>query len=165
MNVKDAVRNKRAVRLYTDEAVPDEDIKQILDTARWSQSSKNTQPWQFVVVRNRETLQNLSTAGIFTSHVAQAAFVVVLVSDDDLFWRGFDLGQVAANMQLIAWEMGIGSCPVAFQDSDKAKEILGVPAEKALHAAVTFGYPSPDHKPAQFGGRKPVDETLHWDQW
>lgn len=165
MTIQDAIRSKRAVRHYKDEAVPKNIIQQILDTARWSQSSKNTQPWQFVVVTDNDTLQHLAETGDYTTHVAQAAFIIVLVSDDDHFWRGFDLGQVAMCLQLVAQELGIGSCPIAFQRSEQAKDILGVPQSKALHAAITFGYPSEHHKPAKLGGRKSLEETTHWNKW
>ena len=165
MNVEHAIRTKRAVRRYTDDPVPQDVIQKILDTARWSQSSKNTQPWEFVVVTERETLENLAQAGDFTTHVPHSAFVIVLVSDDNHFWRGFDLGQVAMCLQLAAWELGIGSCPIAFQRSEQAKETLGIPENKAVHAGITFGYPSPDHKTAKMGGRKPIKETTHWGKW
>jgi len=165
MHVEEAIRTKRAVRLYKDEPVPDEAIRQILDTARWSQSSKNTQPWEFVVVQDRETLQALSETGDFTTHVAQSAFTIVLVSPDDHFWRGFDLGQVAMSLQLAAWELGIGSCPVAFHRPADAQKVLGIPADKYAHAGIAFGYPSPEHETAKRGGRKSVDDITHWDKW
>lgn len=165
MNVQDAIRTKRAVRLYTDEPVPKDDIQQILDIARWSQSSKNTQPWQFVVVTEVDTLKKLAEAGDFTTHVAHSAFVIILLSDSNHFFQGFDLGQVAMCLQLAAWELGIGSCPIAFQRPEQAKEILGVPDEKTLYAGITFGYPSPEHKTAKMGGRKSLDDTTHWNKW
>lgn len=165
MDVKQAIESKRAVRLYKDEPVPNDVIQQILDTARWSQSSKNTQPWEFIVVTEQETLDELAKAGDFTTHVPQSAFTIVLVSDDNHFWRGFDLGQVAMCLQLAAWEMGIGSCPIAFHRPEQAREILAVPKAKVVRAGITFGYPSPQHKTAKMGGRKSVDETTHWNKW
>ncbi|QPC81003.1 nitroreductase family protein [Phototrophicus methaneseepsis] len=165
MNVKQAIRTKRAVRQYTDDAVPDEIIREILDTARWSQSSKNTQPWEFVIVTDPDKLRELAEAGNFTTHVPDAAFVIVLVSDDDHFWRGFDLGQVAMCLQLAAWEKGIGSCPIAFQRPEQAKAVLQVPSGKAVHAGITFGYPSTGFKPAKMGGRESVDAQTHWNTW
>ena len=165
MDVQEAIRSKRAVRLYTDEPVPDDIIQKILDISRWSQSSKNTQPWEFIVVTDPETLAKLGQAGDYTSHVEHSAFVIVLVSENNEFWRGFDLGQVAMCLQLSAWEQGIGSCPIAFQRPEQAKEVLGVPDDKALSAGITFGYPSPDHKTAKMGGRKPLGDITHWNTW
>ena len=74
MNVQKAIETKRAVRLFTTDPVPAEVIDQILDAGRRSQSSKNTQPWQFVVVQNPETLIALSKTGDYAGHLAGAAF-------------------------------------------------------------------------------------------
>lgn len=57
MDVQKAIETKRAVRLFTSESVPPTVIDAILDAGRRSQSSKNTQPWQFVVAQHRETLE------------------------------------------------------------------------------------------------------------
>lgn len=165
MNVIEAIRTKRAVRQFTDEPVPDEVIRQILNTARWSQSSKNTQPWEFIVITEREVLAELSKAGDFASHLPHAAFAVALVSSDDSFWKGFDLGQAAMCLQLAAWEHGVGSCLISFHRSEQARETLGIPEGKQVRAGMSFGYPSPQHSPAKMGGRKSLDEITHWNKW
>lgn len=165
MNVSKAIRSKRAVRQFTDEAVPDEVIREILETARWSQSSKNTQPWEFVVITDREQLKSLSEAGDYATHLPHAAFGIAIISPNDQFWRAFDLGQAAMCLQLAAWEKGIGSCLIAFQRSEQAKAVLGVPEDKVVYAGLSFGYPSPEHKTAKMGGRQSLDDITHWNKW
>ena len=59
MNVSEAVRTKRATRQFAERAVPDAIIEQVVDAGRRAQSSKNTQPWHFIVVTERERLQHL----------------------------------------------------------------------------------------------------------
>ena len=68
LSVTEAVRAKRAVRAYSAEPVPEEVVRAILNAGRRAQSSKNDQPWIFVVVRQREQLQRLSTAGTYAAH-------------------------------------------------------------------------------------------------
>ena len=165
MDVIKAIKTKRAVRLFTNDPVPDDVITAILEAGQQSQSSKNTQPWHFVVVKDREKLTALSKTGDFAGHLAGATFAIVLVSPSDRFWVGFDLGQVAANLQLAAWEHGVGSCIAAIFHPDDAKSILNIPAEMTSHVALSFGYPSPHHQVAQMGGRKPLDDIVHWDSW
>lgn len=165
MNVHDAIRTKQAVRLFTAQPVEEEKIAAILNAGRRSQSSKNQQPWQFIVVRERETLVALSKLGTYAGHLAGAAFAVVIVSNGAGNWPDFDLGQAAAYMQLAGWELGIGSCIAAIYEPDKAKDLLGVPAAMGCWCALSFGYPSPDHKPAQLGGRKPLTDIIHWERW
>lgn len=165
MNVSDAIRSKRAVRLFDDRPVPDDVMAQILDAGRRSQSSKNTQPWQFVVVRRRETLAALAKTGAYAGHLAGAAFAVVLVGLEAGKHDAFDLGQAAAYMQLAAWELGVGTCLAAIYDADAARSILGAPDDVHLRYALSFGYPSPDHVPARMGGRKPIEDVVRWEQW
>jgi len=165
VNVLEAIRTKRAVRLFSDKPVPDDVMRQILDAGRRSQSSKNSQPWQFVVVRDRATLEALSKTGDFAGHLAGAAFAVALVGTTQGNWNSFDLGQAATYLQLAAWDLGVGSCIATIFDMDKGKAILGIPADMNFMVALSFGYPSPDHVPAKMGGRKPLDEVVHWEKW
>lgn len=165
MNVIDAIRTRRAVRLFTDQPVPDSVIETILEAGRRSQSSKNTQPWQFIVVRKRETLQALSKLGDYAGHLAGAAFAVVLVGTTEAGKVAFDLGQAASLMQIAAWEQGVGSCIASIYQPDEAKALLGVPAEMSLNYALSFGYASPQHQPARLGGRKPLSDVVRWEEW
>src|SRR4051812_14003770 len=107
MTVEEAIRTKRAVRKFSDQPLPEQAVLAILDAGRRAQSSKNTQPWQFIAIQDRDTLTQLSTCGQYAGHLAGAALGVALVSSTP---SGFDIGQAAANMQLAAWELGIGSC-------------------------------------------------------
>ncbi len=165
MDVLEAVRSKHAVRLFEDKLVPEEVILQILDAGRRSQSSKNTQPWQFIAVRERETLIALSKTGDYAGHLAGAAFGVILLGENNNLWNMFDLGQSAAYMQLAAWELGVGSCIASIYHPDQARAILGVPDTLELNCALSFGYPSPENKTAKMGGRKPIAEVVKWEKW
>lgn len=165
MNVLDAVRTKHAVRLFEDKPVPEDIILQILDAGRRSQSSKNTQPWQFIAVRERETLVALSKTGDYAGHLAGAAFAVVLLGEVKRDWTMFDLGQSAAYMQLAAWELGVGSCIASIYRPDQARAILGIPGNLQVDVALSFGYPSPENKTAKMGGRKPIAEVVKWEKW
>src|SRR5437588_3102928 len=107
MDVMEAIRTKRAIRQFDERPVPEEVQRAILDAGRRSQSSKNTQPWTFIAIRDRETLKQLSECGKFAGHLAGAALAVALVSEVE---DAFDIGQAAAYMQLAAWELGVGSC-------------------------------------------------------
>jgi nitroreductase len=163
MLVADAIRTKRAVRQFTDQPVSDEIIRAILNAGRRSQSSRNEQPWTFIVIRDRETLRQLGACGQYAGHLAGAAFAVALVSSSG---NRFDLGQAAAYMQLAAWELGVGSCIASMWEPERAKAILGVPAAYTFDTALSFGYaattPAPVNKP---GGRRELAEVVRWERW
>src|SRR5262245_56393237 len=80
MSLAEAIRRKHAVRTYTTEPVPAAVIDVILNAGRRAQSSKNTQPWTFILVTDREQLRHLSTAGTYAAQLLNAAFAVVLVA-------------------------------------------------------------------------------------
>jgi nitroreductase len=162
MNTLDAIRTKRAIRHFTDEPVPEEIIRKILDAGRHAQSSKNEQPWAFILVEDRDRLKALSECGGYAGHIAGAAFAVVLV--DHSHWS-FDIGQAAAYLQLAGWDLGISSCLAYFGFPDKLKELLGVPAEAEVEIGISFGYSGEEPHPARRLGRKPLEEVLKREHW
>ncbi len=170
MNVSDAVLTKRAVREFSPEPLPAEVVRAILNAGRRSQSSKNTQPWQFIAVQERAQLVAMSKLGTYAGHLAGAALGVALLSPapDEKFQTLFDIGQAAAYMQLAAWELGVGSCIASIYQPDEAREVLGFPEEWQLRTALSFGYPLDPAKlsqPNKKGGRRPLDEIVHWERW
>ena len=170
MNVSEAIRTKRAVRQFQDSALPEDVIHSILNAGRRSQSSKNSQAWQFIAIRDKEILRALSTCGEWAGHIAGAAMAVAILIPDpnEKFQHLIDCGQAAAFMQLAAWELGVGSCPASIYEADKAREILGFPAEWHLRLALSFGYPLNEtviSAPPRKGGRREFDDVVHWDKW
>jgi nitroreductase len=170
MNVSDAIRLKRAVRKFQDKQLPDDVVRAILNAGRRSQSSKNTQTWQFIAIRDKEILKALSQCGEWAGHIAGAALCVAILTPDPnaKFQIMFDAGQAAAFMQLAAWELGVGSCPASIYEAEKARNILGFPAEWHLRVALSFGYSLEEDKlsaPPKKGGRMLLDEVVHWDKW
>jgi nitroreductase len=170
MNVSDAIRLKRAVRKFQDKPLPDEVIQAILNAGRRAQSSKNEQGWQFIVVRNKATLQALSETGTYAGHLAGAAMGLAILTPnpEGKFQDLFDAGQAAAYMQLQAWELGVGSCIASIYEPEKARTILGFPPEWHLRIAISFGYPLDEEKlfaPPKKGGRRSLEEIVHWERW
>jgi nitroreductase len=170
MNVSEAIRTKRAVRKFQDRPLPEEVTLAILNAGRRSQSSKNEQAWQFIVIRDKGILKPLSECGPWAGHLAGAAMAVAILTPDPLakFQTMFDAGQAAAFMQLAAWELGVGSVPASIYEAEMARKILGFPSEWHLRIALSFGYPLDEEKitaPPKQGGRKPLDEFVHWERW
>lgn len=170
MNVAEAIRMKRAVRKFQENPLPEDIIHAILNAGRRSQSSKNNQPWQFVAIQDKATLKALSECGTWAGHLAGAALGVAILTPDpsEKFQIMFDAGQAAAYMQLAAWELGVGSVPASIYEPEKARAILGFPPELHLRIALSFGYPAEDEvlsAPPQKGGRKGLDEVVHWERW
>jgi nitroreductase len=170
MNVSDTIRLKRAVRKFQDRPLPEDVTRAILNAGRRAQSSKNEQGWQFIAIRDKGILGALSGTGDFASHLAGAALGVAILTPnpDGKFQDLFDAGQAAAYMQLAAWELGVGSCLASIYAPEKARGILGFPPEWHLRMAISFGYPADEAKLSaapKKGGRRELDEILHWNKW
>lgn len=170
MQVSEAIRMKRAVRKFKAEPLTDDVVRAILNAGRRSQSSKNTQAWQFIAIQDRSILKELSTCGEWAGHLAGAALGVAILTPnpEGNFQVMFDAGQAAAFMQLAAWELGVGSVPASIYEPEKARGILDFPAEWHLRIALSFGYPLEETKlsaPPKKGGRVAIEDVVHWDRW
>ncbi|MEX2144065.1 MAG: nitroreductase family protein [Anaerolineales bacterium] len=170
MNVSEAIRTKRAVREFKRDPLPERDVRTILNAGRRAQSSKNRQSWQFIAVREKSTLKQLSKMGAFAGHLAGAALGVLILTPppEEFYGAYFDAGQAAAYMQLAAWDVGVASCLATLYKAEKAYELLGIPKEWRVLMAISFGYPT-GRKGLHFrplvGGRKPFDDLVHWEKW
>jgi len=170
MNVVEAIRMKRAVRKFKETPLPEEVIQVILNAGRRSQSSKNEQGWQFIAIRDKSTLETLSKTGNYAGHLAGAAMGVAILSPnpEGKFQDLFDVGQAAAYMQLAAWELGVGSCLASIYEPELARQILGFPPDWHVRIAISFGYPADQAKltsAPKKGGRRSLEEMVHWDRW
>ena len=170
MNVYDAISNKRVVRKFLDQPLSEKVIHKILNAGRRSQSSKNEQTWQFIAIQDKAILKPLSECGEWAGHIAGAALAVAILTPEPTakFQTMFDAGQAAAFMQLAAWELGIGSCPASIYESERARGILGFPLSLHLRITLSFGYPAEANKLLTLpkkGGRKELQEIVHWERW
>jgi nitroreductase len=175
-SVEETIRTKRAVRRFTEQPLPEDVMHAILTAGRRAQSSKNTQPWSFVVVRDRARLKQLSECGMYAGHLAGAAMGVAVVTGiapegadqaEHQAWIMFDVGQAAAYMQLAAWELGVGSCIATIYEPEKARAVLGTPQGMRCDLAISFGYPDPSaiRPSASAAGRRPYEDVVHDEQW
>jgi len=170
VEVRQALGTRRAVREFAAKPLPDEAVRFILDAGRRAQSAKNTQPWEFIAIRDRETLRRLSLTGTYAGHLSGAALgVAILTLDPSRRWSIlFDAGQAAAQMQIAAWSIGIGSCPATIYQPEEACQILGFPPDLALNVILSFGFPADPSvltNTLRRGGRRSFDETVHLEHW
>ena len=172
MDTISAIRSLRVVRKYADQPLTEDEVRAIADNARKTGSSKNTQHWDFVTIRDRVSLARLSGVTIYAKHLPSAGAAIAMVVDkpnpDDPRSVLWDLGRAAQNITLTAWEMGIGSCPITVQDFGLAAEVLGLPDDKECQYIIALGWPAdPDDltRPPKAGGRKGYDEVVHTERW
>ena len=169
MQTWEAITSRRNVRSFTEQPIGTEDLHRILEAGRRAPSSRNLQPWDFVVVTDRAQLQELSKVWIGAGHVAGAATAIALITGpaEGAGHRDeFDLGQATMAMMVTAADAGIGSAHSSVGDQDLARQLLSLPADHTCAYLISLGYPAdrplaPISKP----DRRQFDEVVHWGHW
>jgi nitroreductase len=166
----DAIRSRRDVRSFAARPIDDGDLDRILEAGRRSPSSRNCQPWDFVVVTDREQLAELATvwqgAGHVASSAATVAIVAPVVEEAKRQTEYFDLGQAVLSMMIAAADLGIGSGHSAVGDQELARRILGLPEDRICAHLVPLGYPAERPLvPLSRPDRRPFDEVVHRGRW
>ena len=156
----DFILKLRAIRQYTDEPVSKEDLEKILEAARWTGSSKNTQNWAFLVYTDRVQLDRLAECGSFTDPIRNATAAIVLVREPEGY--EFDIGRAAQNIMLAAKAIGVASCPITLHKQDVVGAVVDLEEGQVARYAVALGYPADDAAPASFGGRKDSQRLVRW---
>jgi nitroreductase len=172
METWDALRSRRNVRVFTDRLIADADIDRILEAGRRAPSSRNWQPWDFVLVTDRDQLTELANVWRGASHVAGAAAAIVclgpVLPDDDHRhnWLQYDHGQATMSMALAAADLGVGSSHAAVADQDLARSLLGFPDDRFAVSLLSLGYPAERPLvPLRRPDRRPFDEVVHRGRW
>ena len=163
MDTFEAIRTLLAVRRYQDKPVPEATLRRVVEAGRLTGSAKNLQPWHFVVVQDRPTLQKLGALARTGAHVAQAAAAVVVAVDKTPFAVS-DASRAIQSMLLAAWADGVGSNWVGFGGLDEVKSLLAIPAKLDVLAILPLGYPA-----ARVGrgqkDRKPLQAVAHRERY
>ena len=168
-----AIATRRAIRAFADRPLEPAHLDRILNAGRRAGSSKNQQRWAFIAVQDRAHLAELATLGPYAGHIAGAAVAIALVTPEprdagqplSVMW---DLGGAAAQMMVVAWELGIGSCPATVYEHSLARDLLGLPEGMHCEYILSFGYPADPSvltAPPARGGRRSQDDVLHHERW
>jgi nitroreductase len=169
MDAYQTILSLRAVRQFDlGRLIKEASLQRILQAGRMSGSSKDSQPWWFIVIRNRETLWALSKTGDYARHLAGAAIAIAIVFDPQFYRGEFDTGRAAQNMMLAAWNESIGSCLASMHREEDCKAVLGVPPELRLQHIISFGYPLPAEQSISVVPKRPrksLDEIVRQERW
>ncbi len=167
------LKSLRTVRFFEREPVTQEALDDVLEVARWSGSARNRQPWEFLVVRDRGTLERLAALEGYTQHLAGAAVGIVLVMAGNpakFEQETFDEGRLAERISLAANSHGLGAAVGWFAGEGRgaAKRILGIPDKRLVRTALSLGRPAqnpPRGRSALPRGRKPLADLVHEEHY
>ena len=164
------LRTLRAVRSFRPDPVPQEIVDDILEVARWSGSASNKQPWEIIVIRNRDVLEALAAVEGYADHLAGAPLGIVLVmAGDRAEQEAYDEGRLAERIMLAAWAHGVGSSIgwLRGPGRDAAKDLLGIPHHKVVRTVISLGYPDEPRRSRTGRGpaRKPLGEIVYEERY
>src|SRR5579864_5211076 len=172
METWDTIRARRDVRQYAGQPIARDDLERVLEAGRRAPSAGNWQPWNFVVVTDREQLVELAKVwDRGGAHIARSAATIALVAREpedarQRDWLWYDFGQATANMMLAAADLGIGSGHSAVIDQEQAQRVLGLPDGYRAMFLIGVGYPADRPlRPLVQPNRRPFDEVVHWNRW
>jgi len=161
-----ALRRTRQVRSFTDEPVTDDDLRAILEVARWTGSSTNRQPWTFIVIRNKADRERLAELAHYARHVRGAALAIAIVmGGDNAEWDAYDEGRAAERILVAAGALGLGA-GIGWADDPERPAVgtlLGVTAPAFVRTIISLGHPTPAARQPRSGpgtGRRPLDELV-----
>lgn len=169
MELFEAIHHRRSIRKYENRPVPDEVVKKILAAAMTAPSAGNAQPWQFVVVTDRERLDRAGDVHPYVGMAKSAPLGILVCGDTRLekypgFWPQ-DCAAATQNLLLAAHAEGLGAVwtgiyPMA-ERADKFAEIFGLPEGVVAFGFVPMGYPAQE---SRFEDRF-KEERVHRDKW
>jgi len=164
MEVYEAVRTVLAVREFKSKPVSNNAVHRIVESARLTASSKNGQPWNFIVVETRKTLEKLDSLVSSGSYNEQAAFAVVVAIEKSSPFGISDASRAIQSMVLTAWSEGIGSNWTGWIGMTAVASLLSIPENLDVVAVVPFGYPTE----VRLNGkkqRKQLSEVAHQERF
>lgn len=158
-----AVCTLLAVRNFQDKPVPADLVRRIVEAGRLTGSSMNGQPWHFVVVENRDTLQQLGKLAPSGPYIAGAPLAIVVVIEKSRFAVS-DGSRAIQSMMLTAWSEGVGSNWVGFLGPNEIRPLLGIPDDLDVLAILPFGYPAQEVGQGK-KQRKPLTAVAHRERF
>lgn len=166
------IRRVSQIRQYSPEPVPDDVLDQLLELARWTGSAKNSQPWRFIVVRDKDRLAKLAALRPPIGWLGTAPLgIAIVLNGADAMFGAYDEGRLTERLMTGATMLGYGGGTAWFggpaQDAE-AKRILGIPEAMTARQMVLIGRPISNKDPRPSGptrGRKPLSELVSFERF
>jgi len=174
MDLLQILLNRRSVRTYKEEPISEENMKKILCAGLLSPTGRNKKPWEFVVVRRKDTLEKMASSRIAgAGMLSGAAAAIVVLGDEEQtdVWTE-DCSIALSNMHLMAASLGVGSCWIqgrlrealeGVSTEAYLRELLGFPKNMRLEAMLSLGMPEKETVPHTLEEIK--ESKIHWEQF
>ncbi|MBD5607541.1 MAG: nitroreductase family protein [Desulfovibrio sp.] len=169
--VIDNILTRRSVRSFSIEPVSEEAIETMLQCAMAAPSAANEQPWDFVVIRDAETMEKIASINKYARFAAMAPLGILVCMNNEKVKIGgmsvLDMGMASENLMLAAHALGLGSVFTGIfpmEDRIKAfRELFDLPAAVVPMGLIIVGHPTdPSSKTAPERFKR---ENIHLEKW
>ena len=151
--VQKAILKRRSIREFTREPVARDLLHRMVTAGIWAPSGLNNQPWRFVLIRDRETMDRLARCTTYAHIIEQAPALIVVYLDGAAMYDEVkdhqSAGACIQNMLLAAEELGLGAVWLGqiLRNREQVNTLLGVDERFELMAVLAIGHPAHrDHK-------------------
>jgi len=166
MQTKAAIKSRRSIREFNpDVSIPKDILESLVDAARFAPTAKNTQPWEFVVITDKNRLAKIGFMADNGRFIADTSACVAIFCKDTKYYLE-DGCAATENLLLAATDSGLASCWVAGDKKPYClaiKELLCVPDEFKLVSLVALG--EARHKEENVTSKRLLGEMIHWDKF
>lgn len=164
MDVIDIIKSRRSIRKYKSNKPPRDMIFQCIEAALYAPSARNSQPWSFILVEDKGTIEKLSKAQPFTKFLEGAPYVIVALAEwsKSNHWLE-DMGCAIMALLLEAHSIGLGACwgaiynPESMERENHVRRVLEIPENFRIIACIGIGYPDETPPPKKV---KSLDEAI-----
>ncbi len=164
MQTLQALKKRCSVRTFNAKPIPRNLVEELIDCARLAPTARNIQPWEFVVITKKDTLQELGSLADNGSFIKDSACCIAVCCEETKYYLE-DGSAATENILIAAYDLGLSSCWVAGDKkpyADKVKELLGVPSDLKLVSLIPLGYS--DAKPS-LPSKKSLNDVIHWEKY
>ena len=169
MDLFEAIRTRRSIRSFKKTNVNEEEVDRLLEAAISAPSAGNSQPWEFIIVRDRRIKHGLSVAALDQTFIEEAPVVIVVCANEARSEQRYgirgvklysiqDTAAATENILLAANAMGLGACWVGAFREQEARRILETPLHVRPVAIIPVGYPLDNPSPRK---RRSIEEIIH----
>lgn len=169
--VLSVIHSRKSVRNYTDQAVSKEDLMTIVKAGMAAPTGFNAQPWQFIIIEDRNTMLELRKELIYARGLDGSKAAIVVCGDMSKvreeapeFWIT-DTSAATQNMLLAIEAMGLGGVwSTLFPGEDRmnhARKVLNLPDHIMPMCVIPLGYPAGIEQPKE----KFDANNVHWENW
>jgi len=163
MDAMECLRTRRSIRNFLDKEVPKEVIEEMIDAGRLAPTANNVQPWEFIVITDKEMRRKLANTTDWGKFIADAPVCVVVVCKETKYYLE-DGSAATENIMLAARAHNVGTCWVAGDKkpyAGKILDMLGVPSGYKLISLIATGYPRSEPTP----DKRNLKEALHREKY